>query len=540
MRPSGRISRARVLVLLLCAAPALLAAQADSAGTRAVAPPAVAWAKVTYISGQSAYIDAGSANGLKESAPLTVVRAGEPIAELVVEYISSTRASCRISSSTAQVAVGDSVRYTPVPSEVRAAAPAFQIAGAPAPHPPRSPTASWIRGRVGFRYLLFDPGVGGALSQPAVDLRLDGQHLGNGPIGLAVDVRAQRAISSSSALSATGANTTRVYQAALIWNPAGSPTRITVGRQFATTLSSVGLFDGAAFDFNYNRWSLGAFGGFEPDVTSLGLSGLTHEYGAYVQLHNARGASPIWTVSLGGVGAYAGDQIDREFGVLQATYNSRRLSVYAAQEADLNRGWKAAVEPSLVTPTSSFVTALFSLTDALHVNAGYDNRRSVLLYRDYVNPEITFDDTFREGEWGGASLYVLGHVRVSGDVRLSSGGPIGNSQSNTGALSFVRLTPLQLGVHFRTTVFNGTLANGRLQSVAIEITPFGIVRIEGSAGTRDSSVPLDSTSATRISWTGIDADFGIGRSVYVMVSTYRESGTNDRTLQSFVSLSYRF
>jgi hypothetical protein len=72
------------------------------------------------------------------------------------------------------------------------------------------------------------------------------------------------------------------------------------------------------------------------------------------------------------------------------------------------------------------------------------------------------------------------------------------------------------------------------------MNPFGVIRIEASAGTRDSSRPLDATSASHITWTGIDADLGIGRSVYLMLSTYRENGTNDHSLQSFVSLSYRF
>jgi hypothetical protein len=546
-----RQSRLRLAVLIvasaLCVPAFRIVAQSDTAGARSgaslVALPAVAWAHVTYISGQSAYIDAGSKDGLKEGASLTVMRAGEPIARLIVEFVSSTRASCKIQSGTAQVAIGDSARFTPALAELRAADPALQIASSPASPASsarRTPTASSFRGRIGLRYLLFDAGVGGALAQPALDLRLDGQHLGNSPFGLAVDARAQRALSSSSALSAAGANTTRVYQAELIWNPVGSPARFSVGRQFATALPSVGLFDGAALDFDYAHWSVGAFGGYEPDIASFGLSTTTREYGAYVQLHNARGASPLWSLALGGAGAYAGNQIDREFGIATATFNSRHFSLYAAQEVDVNRGWKAAAAQASVTPTSSFVTVMVSLSDALSLNGGYDNRRSVRLYRDFVNPELTFDDSFRQGEWGGASLYLLGHIRVSGDVRLSGGGPAGSSQSNTGSFSLVRLTPLQLGVHARATTFTGTLADGRLQSVSLEINPFGVVRIEGSAGTRDSSRPLDATSASHISWTGIDADFGIGRSVYLMLSTYRENGTNDRSVQSFASLSYRF
>ncbi|HEX7546599.1 MAG TPA: hypothetical protein VF368_07710, partial [Gemmatimonadaceae bacterium] len=277
-------------------------AQADTTGPRLVAPPAVAWARVTYISGQSAYIDAGTKDGLKEGTPLTATRVGQPIARLVVEFISTTRASCKVVSSTEQVAVGDSVRFTPVPTGLRAAEATLQIGSAPPPPPPRPPapktSPSLLRGRIGLRYLMFDAGMGGALLQPALDLRLDGQHLGGSPIGLAVDARAQRALSTSSALSAAGANVTRVYQAALIYNAVGSPFRLSVGRQFAAALPTVGLLDGASMDFNYTRWGFGAFGGDEPDIVTLGLSSATREFGTYVQLHSVRGRTPLWSFTL--------------------------------------------------------------------------------------------------------------------------------------------------------------------------------------------------------------------------------------------------
>jgi hypothetical protein len=102
------------------------------------------------------------------------------------------------------------------------------------------------------------------------------------------------------------------------------------------------------------------------------------------------------------------------------------------------------------------------------------------------------------------------------------------------------LTPLQVGMHVRATTFTGTLSDGRLQSASLEVNPFGILRIEVSGGTRDSSRPLDATSATHLTWTGSDADISIGRSVYLMLSTYRESGPTYHSAQSFVSLSYRF
>lgn len=526
----ARVAGLLAVVVSSVAAPVMLAAQAAAA-----AAPAVAWARITYLSGQSAYIEAGTKDGIREGTRFEVVRGGATVGGLVAEFVSSSRASCKVDSASQTLVIGDSVRYAPARAESRAAG----IGAMASATRTRRSSATALRGRIGLRYLVLDPGFGVPLTQPALDLRLDGQHLGESPFGVAVDIRAQRSSSSSTSSLATG-NVTRVYQAALILNPLNSPTRLVVGRQFAAALSSVGLFDGAAIDFDRPRWSIGAFGGYAPDEFTFGLSNRTREYGAYVALHNRPAQSPLWSLTLGGVGAYSLGQIDREFAFVRATYNDRHLSVYATQELDINRDWKSTTEGSATTPTASFVTVLLSVTDALSLSAGVDNRRSVRLYRDYLTPEITFDDSFRQGEWGGAMLNFGGHVRLSADARASSGGSTGKTQSVTGSFSLYRLTPLQVGLHVRATTFTGTLSEGRLQSASLEINPFSFLRFEFSGGTRDSSLPLDAASTTHLTWTGIDADLGIGRSVYLMLSTYKETGTNDHSLQTFASLSYRF
>jgi hypothetical protein len=528
-----RISRLTHLLGLAAAcgtASATLAAQATTT------PASFSWARITYLSGPSAYIEAGTKDGIREGTRFEVIRGGESIAALVAEFVSTTRASCKVDTASKPLAIGDSVRYVPVRVETRAADAITNVATSR----PRRSSATALRGRIGLRYLVLDPGFGSQLTQPALDLRLDGQHVGGSPFGIAGDVRAQRSTTTSTSFAAATGNVTRVYQAALIFNPMNAPARLTVGRQFTAALSSVGLFDGVALDFDRPRWSIGAFGGYEPDQSTFGLSSVTKEYGAYAQLHNRPAQAPLWSFTMGGVGAYSLGQIDREFAFVRATYNDRRLSVYAAQELDINRDWKVASEGASTTPTSSFVTVLLSLTDALSISAGMDNRRNVRLYRDYVTPEIAFDDTFRQGEWGGAMLNLGGHLRVSADARRSSGGPADKTQSVTGSFSLYRLTRLQLGMHVRATAFTGALSDGRLQSASLEVNPFSFLRFEVSGGTRDSSRPLDATSASHLTWTGVDADIGIGRSVYLMLSTYRETGTTDHSLQSFASLSYRF
>ncbi len=502
---------------------------------------AFAWTTINYLSGNLVYLAVGTRQGVREGAPLEVLRAGEVIADLTVAYTSSNQSSCTVTKSSATLAVGDSVRYLAVADSQPA------MAGQPPTGTPVVRRASIarrpLRGRIGARYLVVETGAGTKLTQPAFDLRLDGQQLGGTGLGVTVDVRVQRSsFSSTSGVVNSGApaSLNRVYQAAVLWNRPTGGARISVGRQFAGALSTVGIFDGVALDFDRTRWSYGVLAGTQPELATFGFSGATRDYGVYVQRHNTRGGAVPWSFTMGTIGSYTNGQIDREFGYLRATYNSRRLSVFASQEIDVNRGWKRAVEGSATTLTSSFVTAQLSASDGVTFSGGFDNRRSVRLYRDFVNPEISFDDGFREGVWGGTSLTFLRRVRLTADVRNSSGGSEGGANSFTGSLSVTRLTPLHLGFRARTTQYSGTQSTGSLSSASVEIAPANAIRLELTGGVRHTSYPLSGAAATRLTWTGIDADVGISRRFYVMLSTYREAGAADRTSQSYIALSYRF
>ena len=126
-----------------------------------------------------------------------------------------------------------------------------------------------------MRYLVIQTGMGTTLTQPALDLRLDGQQLGGTGLGLAVDVRAQRSSFTSTtgtANSRAPSSLNRVYQAALMWNRPAGGARITAGRQFAGALSTIGIFDGLAIDFDRTRWSYGVLAGVQPELATFGLS----------------------------------------------------------------------------------------------------------------------------------------------------------------------------------------------------------------------------------------------------------------------------
>jgi hypothetical protein len=503
----------------------------------ATAPNAPAWATVTYLSGGTVYLEVGTRQGVREGTSFDVVRSGVVIAQLAAKYVSSTRAACTVTTSTSAPAVGDSVRFHPV---VEAATHSLTPAG-----PSVTAAARWrqrpLSGRVGIRYLVIEQPDGSTLSQPALDLRLDGSRLSGTGLGVVVDVRTQRTSVSGGAGGGTvPSGQTRAYQAALTYQPGTSQARWAVGRQFATALSPVGIFDGAALDVNLERWSAGALAGTQPDAATFAPSGAITEYGAWIQRHSGAGSHTPWSATLGAIGSYAHGEINREFLYLRGTYSSSHFTVYAAEEVDANRGWKLAVEGSAITPTSTFAMAQANVSTALTISAGLDSRRSVRLYRDFSNPEIVFDDAFREGEWGEVALRASSHVRLSTDIRVSGGGPDGTAQAVTASLTANRITRLDLALRARSTRYTGPLSEGMLTSIALEAAPTNALRLSLNAGQRTSSVPGGGTPATRLTWTGADLDLAIGRSTYFMLSTYRESGTPTASIQTYGALSWRF
>lgn len=495
------------------------------------------WTTVTYLTGASVYLDAGTRAGLAPGARVDVVRAGQVIAELAVEFVSSTRSSCRIVTATLPPVVGDSARF-------RGTTPSATVAATGAVSRPvvsaSTRRGGSLRGRVGLRYFSTEfSGAAGAITQPALDARLDGQSLGGTALGVSLDVRAHRTRRAGVATPENSSGDTRIYQAALHVDGAAGPGRLTLGRQFATALSPVGLFDGLSADYTWAHTGAGLFAGSQPDVVSFGVSSAIREYGAWFRLHNAPGDPGIWSVTTGAIGSYAQGEVNREFLYLQGQFVNRVVSLVAAQELDYNRGWRAAAESTTTTPTSTFATARVALGPLLSVNAGFDNRRSIRLYRDFVSPETEFDDSFRRGTWAGIQL-ASSHVQASADARTSQGGSGGSSDSWTASAGLTRLTPLGLGLRARATRYAGTHLEGELRSASLELQPGGRFRLDVSAGNRTDIRPLDGTEPSTLRWLGADFDTGIGRSWYLTLSMYRERGADGRMLQYFGSLSYRF
>jgi hypothetical protein len=523
--PSARL-RALLPVLLGLAAGAATARAQDSATART--------ARVSYVAGTAIYVTAGRDDGLAEGQELGLIRADTIAATLAVRYLSSHQASCEVVRGATDISVGETVRYTP-----RGASPTTPVAAAATPRRPRRLSGAGLHGRVGARYLVSrDDATGTGFSQPSLDLRLDGAELGGTPLGLVADLRTRRTTTTQGSGSSVDGHT-RVYQAALRWSAPGTPFRASVGRQYLTQVTSVSLFDGALVELAGQRFTFGAFGGVEPEPVNLGFSSETQDAGGYAQIHSRRGGAASWALSAGAVGSYRAGKANREFGFLQGNLSTPRVSLYALQELDYYRPWKVQQGENSLSPTSTFLSGSLRPARWLAVSGSFDNRRSVRLYRDAVDPATQFDDAYRKGVSAGLSL-IGRRVRVGGDLRLSDGGTGGRATAYTATAGLDRFTALGLSLTGRATWYHNSALDGRLYAMRIGSDPFPALRVELEGGLRNEDAPLDVPSSRRTTWFGADLDLSLARAWFASLSAQRESGPDARTVLVYAGVSWRF
>jgi hypothetical protein len=546
--------------------PAAISATTSSPATQVVLPAdttpaepdtAAVYSNISFISGTEIYIAAGRQDGLVEGSEVVVIRGDSVVATLRVKFLASHKADCELMQGTADLVLGDKVRFHRhvAPQQIASATPIVPRA--------RRLSGQGLHGRIGSRYLRAttsteapgQPVGSNGFNQPSLDARLYGLAIGGTPLGLALDLRA-RQTTTSSAGNTTVDGHTRAYQAVLFWNAPDAKFRAAAGRQYLTYISSIGLFDGGLMEVNGRHTSFGAFAGFEPDAATLDFSSTVHDYGAYLTMHNAPGGMTATAFTLGAVGSYEGGTQRREWGIVQANVSNRYLSLYLLQEIDYYRPWKLVgpnAESSAFSFTSQFANVSARPKPWLSINATYDKRRNVRLIRDFTNPETNFDDAYREG-YGMGFQYAGRQFYLGGDWRRSTGATVLDANSYTATFGANRVAPLSLGFSFRATWYQNqndssavnpgaAQTTGHLYSGHISADPVTLVHLDLNAGIRQEANPVY-TQLQKSSWYGLDVDVAMARQWYFSFSALRQQdpanpGTSTLT-QLYGGLTYRF
>jgi hypothetical protein len=523
-----------VLLVLTCAIGATLAEETPTSTD----PEPPATARVTYVTGSTVYLDAGSRQGLVEGQRLRLVRGETPVATIEVRELSSRRAACAIVERSVDPEVGDRVQFRPAsPAEPELASEQAAID----PEHARSRGAVF-NGRIGLRYLLIRDRTGTAddLSQPALDLYVNGMGIAGPAWGFSVDVRTRRTYRDLSDGTRDRQDRTRAYRAVVMRRGISDPWNFAIGRQVSPALAAVSIFDGVSAEYTRPRWSVGLLSGSQPDAEDFGYSTDIREHGVYYQYRGRPVAGRTWQLTTGLIGSYQESEVNREFFYLQGRYTSRRFAAYLAQEVDYNRGWKAEAGEETIAPTSTYINLRYRVASNVSLVGGFDNRRNVRLYRDRITPETEFDDTFRRGVWVGTYATFLRRYSLGLDARTSGGGDFGDADAYTLSFGVNGISRTNVTLRARSSLYTNDRMEGRLHALTAGIALSSRVYLQAVGGLRTEEDLLGIDIDNDVSWYGIDLDIGLGRRWYLVISAERTDGQLEQIDQLYTSLSYRF
>ncbi|MGE5176105.1 MAG: hypothetical protein ACM3JJ_06975 [Hyphomicrobiales bacterium] len=540
------------LGLTLAMAPAARAAgTAGAPGKAGAAPAAADTTRVTYLAGSSVYLEAGSARGLAAGDTVSVVRGARTVATLVVTTVSSRRAVCDTLRVKEPPQVGDTVLFrahaepTAVAADSSAGGTLAGTATSAAAAPGAGATTARarasrlhpVRGRIAAGFLRVD-GDGSAYSRPSLDFLAEGRTAWGAPLDFSVDVRSHRVLRPGESEGEA-----RVYRLSATSRSDGGGRAVTVGRQYLPFVSGVGLFDGLLGELGGGSVTLGLFSGFEPAITGYDFDTGVLQSGGYVRYRTRPDAAVQgggrWSFVVGGLDTHDHGTPSRAALFAQSSYAATRLWMTAAQEVDLNSAWKQARGEPSVSLTSTFVTMRAQVAPRLALSAGYDGRRNVLLLRDRETPETAFDDRLREGAWTGLSANLGWKSRLDGSARWTSGGAAGTAWSWSGSLERASIPPLDGTVRWRATRVESRMQAGWLHAATLSVRAAGASQLTLGGGFQDLRDPLGDVR-TRIAWESVDADLGIARRWYALVSAQREHGDEGNGTTVSTRLSFRF
>jgi hypothetical protein len=278
------------------------------------------------------------------------------------------------------------------------------------------------------------------------------------------------------------------------------------------------------------------FGGTQSEPSRLAWSSDLTEEGAFVEWHQAPLAPRRWSASFGGVRSQSGGAPNRAFAFSQGWWNSDGGSASIAQEVDVNPAWKRARGEPAVSWTSTFATIRARVGSRAFAQAGYDNRRNVLLWRDRDTPETEFDDRYRQGAWLGATLEP--DPRLRGTVEYRRGAGANASDTWSVQAEWRRSSRWRESVRGRWSQYTSDALRSDLWSCAFGFDPLAGSHLEISAGTRatlDRVVGLDETER----WQGVDLDLALGGRWYVNSGCEAQEGIGGTTRQLQAGLSVR-
>ena len=498
--------------------------------------------RVSYLSAEFIYIQAGEKDGVAAGDSVLVQRNGATITRLTVSRVSNSFSACTLPPGFAvKLQIGDAaavsihrlqVESTPDTSAqietTSTLTPGRKRSGASV----QSDLTPKVRGRIGLGVLYTDDREidNRDSNEPTLSMRATIENLlvPNATLDIRMRVRRTNRQGWTSALN-DRKWTNRIYQVMLRYENPDQRLAWSAGRILSRDVAGLGVMDGltAAWQAS-DEIRVGVFAGTVPDPVTSALLADETQSGGFVSWER-NGQKNRAAATLAGIGRYTKGQISRESVYQQANWSSGyHLFIFQSSEIDINRGWRRDRAGSSLQLSSFLFQLRWNPVEALSLESGYDNRKLVSTWETHDTPDSLFDDAMRQG-WR-TSLRWKGPLRTTwtlgGSIRTRSGDAASTTAYN-GGVSIMNILGSRVDGSLLFRMFDNTYTRGSQPSLYLSRRFGSYVRLHGRAGESVYTLAVDGSSSSYL-WYGAGCEVEVSRHLFLMgdLEWYRGDGSN--------------
>lgn len=500
--------------------------------------------RVKYVAEGVAYLDGGSAAGLKEGMKLEVrdsalpARQGESasaadprvVAELEIGAVAETSSVADIHTPKRPVKVGDLAYLSSSDAEALVQQRTLSATRAyPAvisftegdtldeevrqeiPRPPL-PSVNRARGRIGFDYITTISHGTTSMTSSDVGMvfRGDITRIGGTYWNLSGYWRGRLTKSSATGTQTLQDLINRTYHLNMTYDNPNSNLVAGFGRLYLPWAPSLDTIDGGYFGTRLSKGTtLGIFGGSTPDPSSWDYSPNRAIGGTFINFEGGEYNALHYSSTFGAGVSMVNWAIDRPFVFVEDSVSYKRtIGVYESAQFDSPRGNSATPAPGPGLGRN-FFTFRVNPHPRFELDFNYNYFRDVPTFDPTLVGTGLLDKFLFQGFSAGGRVEVMKQVFISTNLgRSSRTGDANASLNEMYGLTFGRLPWLKMRADFHYARFNSSFGTGSYESVSVSRQLSDNLRLEFLAGQQNFNSSLTSTGRSRFFTSTMEKSLG--------------------------------
>lgn len=529
--------------------------------------------RVKYVAEGVAYLEGGSAQGLKEGMKLEVIdknvaakqgdsaNAADPrvIAELEVSAVAETSSVTDIHTPKRPVKVGDLAYLSSGDAEAlvqqRALSATRQYPAvisftegdtldeevrAEVPRPPL-PSVNRARGRIGFDAIeTFSHGTSNVTSSDlGMVFRGDITRIGGTYWNLSGYWRGRLTKESVASQQTLQDLINRTYHLNMTYDNPNSSVVAGFGRLYLPYAPSLDTIDGGYFGKRLGRGAtLGVFGGSTPDPSSWDYSPDRVLSGAFINFEGGEFNGFHYTTTFGGGVSMIKWNVDRPFTFMEDSFSYKRtFAIYESAQVDNPNG-------NTVTPSPgwglgrNFTTFRINPHPRLELDFNYNYFRDIPTFDTNLAALGLLDKYLFQGFSAGGRLEIVHQIWVSTNLGRSSGtGDAKASLNQMYGLTFGNLPFIHLRADVHYAKFDSSFGNGFYKSFSLSRQLKDRLRVEVLFGQQNFASSITLNTRSRFVTGTVETTLGPHYYLQGNFTTNRGDLSYDQTM---FSIGYRF